>query len=69
MKSKINDKTEKITNRQWYFLYVKNSEFDGIAHYYDNSDKEDLIFCRLFEIFNVTSLSVVGYRLLYGSSA
>ena len=42
-----------ITNRQWYFEYVKNSEFDGIAHYYDNSDKEDLIFCRLFEIFNV----------------
>jgi len=50
---KINDKTEKITNRQWYFEYVKNSEFNGIAHYYDNSDKEDLIFCRLFEIFNV----------------
>ena len=50
---KINDKTEKITNRQWYFEYVKNSEFDGIAHYHDNSDKEDLIFCRLFEIFNV----------------
>ena len=50
---KVNDKTEKITNRQWYFEYVKNSEFNGTAHYYDNSDKEDLIFCRLFEIFNV----------------
>lgn len=46
----INNKTKKLTNKKWYTDFMKKDE---AYYYYDNSDKEDLIFCRLYKIFNI----------------
>ncbi len=48
----INRKINEITNKKWYVEYSTkiDSEFDEYC--YDNNDKENLIYCRLYEIFN-----------------
>lgn len=48
----INRKTNEITNRKWYVDYSKQIDNEFGEHYYDNTDKENLIYSRLYEIFN-----------------
>ena len=51
--SEINRKTYKITQKKWYrdFMNQLNDEY-GIFDY-DNNEREDLIYSRLYEIFNI----------------
>ncbi len=46
-------KTNEITSKKWYVEYALKLEGNNDIKTYDNNQKEDLIFCRLFEIFNI----------------
>ena len=49
----INRKINEITVKKWYKEYSSKMDKEYGWLSYDNNDKENLIFCRLFEIFNI----------------
>lgn len=51
----INKKVDKIANKKWYKDYLKklNMEFGFSSDVKNTDEKEDLIYGRLYEIFNI----------------
>lgn len=53
--SAINKKVDKIANKKWYKDYLKktNTEFGFSSDVKNTDEKEDLIYVRIYEIFNI----------------